>query len=326
MTGLGANPALAGGAQGSLPYNEENGNYSDRYPSSRDLVIRKRFAPEEQTETTIKIAAQQLGGLYQLIGRESADRIAMVISRLEPQLRTDFLGFFEGERLAQILQSLSQPQFVDPEMLAQLKQKLERKLSGFFGGEEDVLKLLGIANTETRNSLLKTIEDKTPDLYQKIRPKILLFEDLTYFADVDFIKILSRIPLEKISWIISNHDDALKEKIFRCLPKKTVETLNQLVGWSGALPKQRVRQAKEELLVMADRMMNEGIISHPRVKELEEEALRTQTNLSQGNQPQESIIDSATGAAEDIAANNPPPTPPDEDDKKTKGLPSSRKS
>ncbi len=237
--------------------------------ASKSLALRA-----DEPSDTIKVAPEQLGGLFQLIGNEEPSRIALVIARLEPNCRMDFLKFFEGTHLAQILEALSQPQFVDPDAITQLKKKLEHRLSGFFGGEEEVLRILETSSIEAKDALLKAIEEKTPDFYRQIRSKVLVFEDLKKFDDTNFIKILSRIPLEKISWLIGNGiEDDLRQKIMKCLPKKTQETIGQLSSMAGQIPKQRVQQTKEELLSLAGRMVKEGMIARPNIEVSETEAV-----------------------------------------------------
>lgn len=258
-TGLGAPAAMGGPAIGAM-----ESRPIGALPMPGETSFRPgapQYPREEIPADVLKIRPEQIDGLYQLVGKESPSRVALIVARLEPHIRSEFLKYFEGGRLAQILEAMVQPQFIDPGIINQLKEKLQERLAGFFGGEKEVLHLLETSSLDERSSMLGAIKSKMPDFYKQIRSQILVFDDLKAFSDNDLTRIISRMSFEKLSFVLGdNGDKEIGEKILRCLPKKTADALMQMVQ-IGQMPKPRVLQAREEIVHLASRMLREGLVT-----------------------------------------------------------------
>ena len=68
-----------------------------------------------------------------MLQREEPEHLAIAAACLEPELRTAFIDALPSEDQASMTEFFSQPRFIEPEILDQLRVELQRLMSGLVG-------------------------------------------------------------------------------------------------------------------------------------------------------------------------------------------------
>ncbi|MEK6542890.1 MAG: FliG C-terminal domain-containing protein, partial [Elusimicrobiota bacterium] len=213
----------------------------------------------------IVIPVSKAADLFYLIGKEDPAHIALVVAKLPEDTKSAFLSRLPLDRMGQVLASLSNPQYVEPEVMQRLKDELEKRILGVVGGEEETVRVLDATSLSIRLKMLKTLERQNAELYRNIRKRVLVFEDLLYYTEQELNVLLSKIPIQDLTIAIADTLTPLnlKEKIMRSLPKRTAQTLNELLSMTGKPPEDKVLSAQDKILKAAQKLIAESGLRHP---------------------------------------------------------------
>lgn len=216
-------------------------------------------------DLTIRIPADKAADLCHLIGKEDPKHIALVVAKLPSDTRSAFLSNLAPEKLSDVLTAMANPQYVESDMMMHLKEELERRVVGVVGGEHAILQTLESLHLMMRMKLLHNLEVQNAALFKVVRKKILLFEDLIHVPEQELNVLLSKVPIQELTIAIADGitPPALKEKILRALPKKTAATLTELLSMAGHPPEDKILEAQDKILRMAQKMIADGSMRHP---------------------------------------------------------------
>ncbi|MBI4063533.1 MAG: hypothetical protein HY401_04440 [Elusimicrobia bacterium] len=227
-----------------------------------EMAAQKSEAPGE---AEIKIAPARVADLYHLIGQENPNHIALVVARLPVATKKAFLEQFPSERLGEVIKAMAEPQMVETELMERLKEELEHRIAGVVGGAQEIVNTLNAVDLLLREKMLKTIESQDANLYRIVRGKVLLFGDITYWSEQELNMLLSRVQIHELAIAISDglSDPGLKDKIFHSLPKKTSQILQEYLVTVGRPPVERILQAQNKILKLAEEMILQNTLPHP---------------------------------------------------------------
>lgn len=221
--------------------------------------------PKAGEAVVIRIPPQKAADLYYLIGKEDPGHVALVVARLPEDTKSAFLNKLPPDQMGKILAGLANPQYVEPEMMHRLKEELERRVAGVVGGQEETLRVLEAVALSVRLRMLKTLERQNAELYRSLRKRLLLFEDLLYFTEQELNLLLSKIPIQDLTTAIANGITPLnlKEKVLRSLPRRTAQTVQEMLAMTGKPPEDKILEAQDRILRIAQKMITDGGLRHP---------------------------------------------------------------
>ena len=214
-----------------------------------------------EAELVFDVKPGQVDTLIEMIGGEEASNIALVVAHLPPETRKGFLSKLPSATMAAVLDHMAQVKFVDPEMIANLKEELERRLRGALGGLPQVLALVDQADLKTKKELLEHLSRSNPALAREVRRRILLFDDLVRLSAQDFSYFALAVRTEDWASALPG-SDAMKDLVKAQLPAKSWQILEQTMAARRATP-ERVREAQERVVAQALKLIADGRIANP---------------------------------------------------------------
>ncbi|MBI2070993.1 MAG: hypothetical protein HYT79_10395 [Elusimicrobia bacterium] len=249
----------------AIRFRKEEGSPDELDAQGAPKMIEAQTAEGPAGDLTINIPPERATELYHLIGKENPQHVAMVVAKLAPATRAAFLSSLPPDRLAQVFSALGQPQYVERDVLLRLKEELEHRIVGVVGGETEVVRTLESMALGFKMKLLKNLETQNAVLFRSVRKRILLFEDLMHVGDQELNVLLSKVPIQELTMAIADGltSPALKEKIIRALPRKTAETLTELLSMTAKPPEEKIFEAQDKILRIAQKMIVDGTMHHP---------------------------------------------------------------
>ena len=208
------------------------------------------------------VKPEQVDTLVEMIGGEDAPNIALVVSHLPPDSRKAFLSKLPSAVAAGVLDHLSSVKFVDPEMIANLKEELERRLRGALGGLPQVLALLEQVDSRTKMNLIGELNRTNPALAREVRRRTLLLDDLARLPEPEFGILALSVKTE--DWALALHGaaDTLRALVKAQLPPKSWQILEQTMAARRPTP-EKAQQAQERVVALALKLIADGRISNP---------------------------------------------------------------
>lgn len=226
------------GAEGGLlglddPKDEKSGDDEDEAGAvNPDVVIE---VPLSQVET-----------LCEMVRNEAPADMALLASRLKPEVRQRFLETLPRVLSDSVLASMGRVRFVDPEDLLNLKAELERRLSGAVGGVKYLLELVESSDHAQRRKLLDDLGQRDPTLAQEIRSRVFLIEDLAGLTPAEWQTLGPRVRHEEWAAIIPDAPAAVAEGLKVNMPEGVWRVIGQMAAVSTHSAEDR-RRAHEAL-------------------------------------------------------------------------------
>ncbi|MCL6617087.1 MAG: flagellar motor switch protein FliG, partial [Anoxybacillus ayderensis] len=123
--------------------------------------------------------------LLNFIQNEHPQTIALVLSYLEPAQAGQILSSLPQEMQADIARRIALMDSTSPEVINEVEQILERKLSATVvqdytqtGGIEAVVEVLNGVDRATERTILDALEIQDPELAEEIKKRMFVFEDI----------------------------------------------------------------------------------------------------------------------------------------------------
>jgi flagellar motor switch protein FliG len=123
-----------------------------------------------------------------------------------------------------------------------------------FDGTEALANILNEVDKKTEELVLSSIEEYDPDLAEKIRQKMFVFEDLVNVDDKSFREILKNIDNQSLVKALKTASDVMKQKVFVNLSENASTMLKEDMEFLGPVRLKDVELAQQEIIKTAKRL------------------------------------------------------------------------
>ncbi len=220
-------------------------------PAARDLLARV-LDPAEAKKIVETIEAATRSTPFGFLRKADPQNLSTFLSNEHPQTVALILSYLPAHQAAEILQGLpqsrqievvrrvSQMEVTSPEVLAQVEGALEKRLSSLFaedlrraGGVKAVSSILNLTDRSTERSILDALEEEDPQMVDRIRKLMFVFEDINRIDDHGIQIILKDVETGQLALALKIADDELKDKFFRNMSKRAQELLREEMEYLG---------------------------------------------------------------------------------------------
>ncbi len=217
-----------------------------------------------------------------LLRKEDPWVIAVVLSYMRPDLSRQALSMLPVEMQSKIaLEALTVRQ-ATREQIEAIDKDIRESVDFVMGGIERMIKMLEDADPAIKRNILEYLKTQKPDIYEKIKKAILMFEDLPNYSDKDLQTIIRSVGNEDIARALAKADPAIVDKFFKNMSQGAVSAIKEIMEYSGEVTPAQQDEAQTKILDAVKKLEAEGRIS-PR----------------EGNSQEVYIIDGAEMSSED---------------------------
>lgn len=224
---------------------------------------KKDTGGEEPAESPyFNVKPDQVEFLVTLMSGEDPANVSLVAGNLAPDVKSEFLRRLPPEVSGEVMANLARMRFVEPDVISTIREELEKRLAGAFGGVHKVVDALGGVGPRARREMLEKLERTHPDIAREVRPKVFLPEDLAKFADRDLSLIASSVKIEEWAIALWGLPPLMKQKLKAQLTEKAWAMLEQTMKY-GSPSDDKIDGAVEGIVASALRLINEGRVVNP---------------------------------------------------------------
>ena len=216
----------------------------------------------ESQEIVFNVRPDQVDFLVNLMSGEDPANVALVAGHLESGVRSEFLRKLPSDLSSEVISSMASVRFVETEVITTIKEELEKRLSGTFGGVAKVIESLDKVNLRTKKEMLEKLEMRHPDIAKNVRSKIFLAEDLLKFSERELSLLASAVKLDDWAYALWDLSPEFKERLHNQLTDKTWQILEQTMKYS-APSREKTDQAIELIVGAALTLIKEGKAANP---------------------------------------------------------------
>jgi flagellar motor switch protein FliG len=256
---------------------------SDIAPTSQDYVRRvlTQAVGKQKADLLLdRISTGQTGqgiealkwmeakAVAQIIGGEHPQIAAIVLSHLEPEQSASILPLLSDEMRTDVLMRIAALNEVAQSALTELDQLVEKQANVAppstlrrIGGARTVANILNSMEKEKSGEELGKIEKADGEMHQQIKDLLFIFDNLLDVDDRGIQALLREVGSETLAVALRGAEPEVQEKIMRNMSKRAAEILKDDMEARGPIKLTEVEAAQKEIIVIAQRLAEEGTIS-----------------------------------------------------------------
>ena len=236
--------------------------------SFRASGILSRLSTARPTVTAMQqIVEMETHSIYNLIRHERPQTIALIMSYLGPQKSAQLLNLLKPDMRESVIERLATLAPTPIEVIEQLVEVLNRRAGvkpsralNQTGGLKMTAELLNALDKNASKTLLAAIEERNAELGTGIRQKMFVFEDLVLLDQSALQKVLREVDMRDLAVALKSSSEKLKSALLACISKRAAETVNEEMGFMGALKAKEVEAAQTRIIEVVRRLESEGEI------------------------------------------------------------------
>lgn len=192
-----------------------------------------------------------------IIAHLVSDRAATVLAAMPPEIQPEV-----SRRIALMGQ-------VSPEIVKEVEGVLKQKLDVFgtardfttsVGGIKSLVDVLNRVDQATVKNVLDALGNKEPDLAEKIKGKMFVFEDIVQLDDRAIQQVLRQIETREMAVALKGASDAVAAKIQKNMSSRAAVLLKEDMDYMGPVRLKDVEEAQEKIIKVIRQLEESGEI------------------------------------------------------------------
>jgi flagellar motor switch protein FliG len=202
-----------------------------------------------------------------------------VISNEHPQTIALILCYFQPDKGAQILSELSEDiqtevayrvasmDNTSPMVIKEIEKVLNTKLSSVvrtdmttIGGVETLVDILNQVDRTTEKNITEGLEREDPELAEKIKQSMFVFEDVVSLDDVSIQRVLREVESKDLALALKGCSESVANVIFKNQSKRAAASLKEDIEFLGPVRLMDVEKAQQKIVSIIRRLEDAGEI------------------------------------------------------------------
>ncbi|MCM3214749.1 MULTISPECIES: flagellar motor switch protein FliG [Niallia] len=205
--------------------------------------------------------------ILNFIQNEHPQTISLILSYLDPTQAGQILSELPQEMQADIAKRIAVMDSTSPEIINEVEQILERKLSSTVtqdytqtGGIEAVVEVLNGVDRSTERTILDALEIQDPELAEEIKKRMFVFEDIVTLDNRAIQRIIRDCENEDLMLSLKVSGDEVKEIVFSNMSARMVESFKDEMEFMGPVRLKDVEEAQSRIVAIIRRLEDSGEI------------------------------------------------------------------
>lgn len=241
-----------GGGEGEGEVGEDGLTEEERKEEEEAM---KKFEPFKY------VSEQNLKGLAYLLRKEEPWIVALVLTYLKPEFAKEIFGSFPPELQARVAVETATIRQTSLEQVMSIDEYVKKKIDFVLGGITNLIKILNEADKATRENILDYLRNEKPQLYERVREEVILFEDILKFPDVAVQGIVREIGTEQLSRALRGAAPEYMNKFFTNMSAGAAALLKESMDYGRPLTADQIEEERKNLMDLITKLERENKIT-----------------------------------------------------------------
>jgi flagellar motor switch protein FliG len=204
----------------------------------------------------------------QIISGEHPQIAAIVLSHLEPEQSATILPLLTEDMRTEVLMRIATLNEVPQSALTELDQLVEKQANAAppatlrrIGGARTVANILNAMERDKSGEELGKIEKADGEMHSRIKDLLFIFDNLLDVDDRGIQALLREVGSDTLALALRGAEPEVQEKILKNMSKRAAEILKDDMEARGPVKLTDVEAAQKEIVIIAQRLAEEGTIS-----------------------------------------------------------------
>ncbi|HHY74622.1 MAG TPA: flagellar motor switch protein FliG [Bacillus bacterium] len=209
----------------------------------------------------------EAGQILNFIQNEHPQTISLILSYLDPEKAGQILSELPQEMQADIAKRIAIMDSTSPEIINEVEQILERKLSTTVtqdytqtGGIEAVVEVLNGVDRSTERTILDALEIQDPELAEEIKKRMFVFEDIVTLDNRAIQRVIRDCENQDLMLALKVASEEVREIVFKNMSKRMADTFKEEMEYMGPVRLRDVEEAQTRIVATIRRLEEAGEI------------------------------------------------------------------
>ena len=206
--------------------------------------------------------------LLNFLESEAPQTIALVLSYLAPNQAAAILASLGPDLQVEVARRIASMEGTSPDVIKEIERILERRIVSVSGqdytragGVGAIVDILNNVDRQTEKNILNALDVEAPELSEEIKRRMFLFEDIVYLDDKSVQRFLREVDLSRdLPMALKSASEDVKQKIFKNLSSRSVETLKESIDYLGPVRMRDVEDAQQRIVSIIRQLEEQGEI------------------------------------------------------------------
>jgi flagellar motor switch protein FliG len=205
--------------------------------------------------------------LSNFIRNEHPQTIALILAHLDPRKCGDTLKLLPESIRTEILIRIANLDSVAPEIIDEIDNVLRAEIQAMgsistqkIGGVEPIAEMLNLIDGATEGQILDGLEERDPELAERIRQLMFTFDDLVKIDDRGIQEIVKAVQTDKWKVALKTASEAVRDLVFKNMSERAASMLKEDMEAMPAVRLSDVEAVQYEIVQVARKLEEEGKI------------------------------------------------------------------
>lgn len=242
-------------------------------------VLEKALGAQEATDIINRLTSSLQVKPFDFARKADPSQILNFIQNEHPQTIALVLSYLDAEQAGQVLSELPQEMQADiakriavmdstsPEIIYEVEQILERKLSTTVtqdytqtGGIQAVVEVLNGVDRSTERTILDALEIRDPELAEEIKKRMFVFEDIVTLDNRAIQRVIREVENDDLRLSLKVASEEVKEVVFKNMSTRMAETFKDEMEFMGPVRLRDVEESQTRIVSVIRKLEELGEI------------------------------------------------------------------
>lgn len=205
--------------------------------------------------------------LLNIISNEHPQTIALILCHLQPDKSGQILAELEEELQTDVAFRIATMNNTSPMVIKEIEKVLDSKLSSVvrsdmksIGGVQTIVDILNQVDRTTEKHITEVMEREDPELAEKIKESMFVFEDIITLDDVSIQRVLREVETKELALALKGSSEEVAEAIFKNQSKRAATSLKEDIEFLGPVRLMDVEKSQQRIVTVIRRLDEAGEI------------------------------------------------------------------
>lgn len=205
--------------------------------------------------------------LLNTISDEHPQTIALVLCYLQPDKSAQILSALPEDVQAEVAYRIATMNSTSPIVVKEIEKVLDGKLSSVvrsdattIGGVLTIVDILNQVDRTTEKNITEGLEKEDPELAEKIKESMFVFEDIITLDDVSIQRVLREVESKDLALALKGCSEEVANVIFRNQSKRAAASLKEDIEFLGPVRLMDVEKSQQGIVNIIRRLDEAGEI------------------------------------------------------------------
>jgi flagellar motor switch protein FliG len=192
------------------------------------------------------------------IGDEHPQLVALVLSHLPPDAAAQIIANLEESMRPDVARRIATMERISPEVVQEVAEFLEQKLAAVLragntagnemGGLSSIVAILNQTERASEQQILAELEQSDPELAERIRNEMFVFDDVASLDDRTLQQILRNVVPKDLAVALKTAPEAIREKFLRNVSERAAQDVLEEIELLGPTRVSQVETAQSAIV------------------------------------------------------------------------------